>query len=131
MAHRLVARGGHRYLSPHVVVTRLESEFAYVESSEEDGRRHVRGIVLQLQAIKQIGDVPVDSEYLERLERAQDGAIYVYFGDDPSSETAYLSTAVIPGEPLFFDYSSRAHEAEAQMLLLRCAEVLDYDVIEM
>ena len=41
MAHRLIARDGHRYLSPRVVVTRLESEFAYVESSEEDGRRHV------------------------------------------------------------------------------------------
>ena len=131
MAHRLFARDGHRYLSPRVVVTRLESEFAYVESSEEDGRRHVRGIVRQLEAIKQIGDLPVDSEYLERLKRAQSAAIYVYFGDDPSSEIASLSTAVIPGEPLFFDYSSRAHEEAAQTLLLRCAEVLDYDVVEM
>lgn len=131
MAHRLFARDGHRYLSPRVAVTRLESEFAYVESSEEDGRRHVRGIVRQLQAIKQIGDIPVDSEHLERLKRAQTGAIYVYFGDDPSSETAYLSTAIIPGEPLFFDYSSRAHEQAAQTLLPRCADVLGYDLVEM
>ena len=130
MAHRLCARDGHRYLSPRVVVTRLESEFAYVESSEEDGYRHVRGIVRQLQAIKQIGDIPVDNDYLERIKRAQNGAIYVYFGDDPSSETAYLSTAVIPGEPLFIDYASRAHEQAAQTLLLRCADVLDYDVVE-
>jgi hypothetical protein len=131
MAHRLNARDGHRYLSPRVVVTRLEAEFAYVESSEEDGRRHVRGIVRQLQAIKEIGDIPVDTEHLDRLKRAQNGAIYVYFGDDPSSETAYLSTAVIPGEPLFIDYASRAHEQAAQTLLLRCADVLGYDVVEM
>ena len=131
MAHRLIARDGHRYLSPRVVVTRLESEFAYVESSEEDGRRHVRGLVRQLQSIKQIGDIPVDSEHLERLKKAQNGAIYVYFGDDPSSETAYLSAAIIPGEPLFFDYSSRAHEQAAQTLLLRCADVLGYELVEM
>ena len=131
MAHRLIARDGHRYLSPRVVVTRLESEFAYVEASEEDGRRHVRGLIRQLHAIRQTGDIPVDNEHLERLKKAQSSAIYVYFGDDPSSEIAYLSTAVIPGEPLFFDYSSRAHEAAAQTLLLRCVDALGYDVVEM
>lgn len=131
MAHCLFARDGQRYLSPRVVVNRLESEFAYVEASEEDGRRHVRGIVRQFQVIKQIGDIPVDNAHLERLKKVQNGAIYVYFGDDPSSETAYLSTAVIPGEPLFFDYSSRTHEATAQTLLLRCADALGYNIVEM
>lgn len=130
MAHRLTARDGQRYLSPRVVVTRLESEFAYVEVDEEDGRRHVRGIIRQLEKMADMGLIPVDSEYLERLRKAQRGAMYVYFGDDPGSEVACLSTAVIPGEALFFDYSSRAHEEAARHLLLRCAAVLDYDITE-
>jgi hypothetical protein len=111
-------------------VTRLESEFAYVEVDEEDGRRHVRGIIRQLEKMADMGLIPVDSEYLERLRKAQRGAIYVYFGDDPGSEVACLSTAVIPGEALFFDYSSRANEEAARPLLLRCAAVLDYDITE-
>ena len=130
MAHRLTVRDGHRYLSPQVVVTRLESEFAYVEVDEEDGRRHVRGIIRQLQKISEMGLIPVDNEYLERLKKAQRGAIYVYFGDDPGSEIACLSTAVIPGEALFFDYASRAHEQAARPLLVRCAAVLGYDIVE-
>lgn len=130
MAHRLVARDGKRYLSPRVVVTRLESEFAYVEVDEEDGRRHVRGIIRQLEKIADMGLIPVDNQYLERLKKAQRGAIYVYFGDDPGSEIACLGTAIIPGEALFFDYASRAHEQAAQPLLIRCAAVLDYEIVE-
>jgi len=129
MAHRLVPRNGHRYLSPRAVVTRLLSEFSYVAASEEDGRRYARGIIEQLQAIKQTGDILVDSEYLDRLEKAQSGAIYVYF-EDWDSETACLSTAVIPGEPIFFYYSSSAHEQAARKLLLRCAKALEYDIVD-
>jgi len=113
-----------------VVVARLQSEFPYVASSEEDGRRYVRAIVKQLSAIKQIGEIPVDSEYLDRLDRAQNGAIYVYF-EDPSCATTYLSTVVIPGEPLFFYYSSSAHERATQALLSRCAAALDYEIVNM
>lgn len=130
MAHRLCVRDGQRYLSPRVVVSRLESEFAYVEVDEEDGRRHVRGIIRQLQKIGEMGLIPVDNQYVERLKKAQRGSIYVYFGDDPGSETACLSTAVIPGEALYFDYVSRAHAEAAWPLLLRCADVLDYEIIE-
>lgn len=130
MAHRLNPRDGRPYLSPRAVVARLQSVFPYVAWSEEDGRRYVGGIIRQLQAIKQTGNIPVDSEYLDRLERAQNGAIYVYF-EDWNSEAAFLSTAVIPGEPLFFHYSSSAHEQAAKTLLLRCAEALDYDIVDL
>jgi hypothetical protein len=130
MAHRLVPPDGYPYLSPRVVVSRLESEFAYVEADEEDGRRHVRGIIRQLQKIRDAGLTPVDEEYLDRLKKAQRGAVYVYFGDDPGSEIACLSTAVIPGEALFFDYASRAHEQAARPLLVRCARALGYEIVE-
>ena len=111
-------------------MSRLESEFAYVEVDEEDGRRHVSGIIRQLRKMAEAGLIPLDNQYVERLKRGQRGAIYVYFGDDPGSETACLSTAVIPGEALYFDYSSRRHAEAAWPLLLRCAAVLDYDIIE-
>jgi hypothetical protein len=130
MAHRLVPREGQPYLTPRVVVARLLSEFPYVTSSNEGGRGYVRGIIRQLRAIKQSGDSRVDSEYLDRLERVQDGAIYVHF-EDWNSEAIYLSTAVIPGEPLCFFYSSSKHEQAAKTLLLRCAAALDYDIVDM
>lgn len=130
MAHRLCVRDGERYLSPRVVVSRLEDEFPYVEVDEQDGRRHVRGIIRQLERIRDMGLVPLDHGYLERLKKAERGAIYVYFGDDPGSESACLSTAVIPGEALYFVYSSRRHAEAAWPLLLRCAAVLGYEIVE-
>jgi len=130
MAHRLCVREGQHYVSPRVVVSRLESEFAYVEVDEEDGRRHVRGIIQQLQKIGEMGLIPVDNHYVERLKKVQRSAIYVYFSDDPGSETTCLSTAVIPGEALYCDYASPRHAAAAWPLLLRCAAVLGYDIIE-
>lgn len=129
MAHRLVPREGHGYLAPRVVVGRLLSVVPYVASSEEYGRRYVRGLIEQLHAIKQRGDIPVDSAYLDRLERVRNGAVYVYFSDG-TSETAYLSTTVIPEEPIFFDYSSSAHEQAARALLLQCAAALDYEIFD-
>jgi hypothetical protein len=129
MARRLVARNGQRYLSPRGVVARLVSEFPSVTSSEEEGRRYVRGLIERLQAIRQSGDIPIDKEYLERLTRAESGAIYVYF-EDWSSANAYLGMVVIPGEPLFFTYSSSTQEQATHPLLVRCARVLDYEIVE-
>lgn len=130
MPHRLAPRDNDSYLSPRVVVARLESEFAYVEASEDEGRRHVHGLVRQLQKMMQLGTIPVNHEHLERLRNVRQNAIYVYFGDDPGSEIAYLSTAVIPGEALFFNYTSESHQRAARSLLMRCAGVLGYEVVE-
>ena len=130
MSHRLYAREGRPLLVPRVVVSRLESEFPYVEASEDEGRRHVGAIIRQLLRLQEAGHVQVDIAYLDRLKKAQRGSIYVYFGDDPGSESGCLSTAIIPGEALFFDYSSRAHESAVQPLLLRCAAALDYEIVE-
>lgn len=128
MSHRLIAGNANGYLNPRVVVTRLEREFAYVEASEEDGRRHVQGLIRQLQKMMQAGSIPADEDYLERLRRAQPNALYVYFGDDPGSDTACLGTAVIPGEALVFNYASDAHEHTARPLLARCAAALGYEI---
>jgi hypothetical protein len=129
MLHRLITRVGNYYHCPSAVVKRLESEFAYVETSEEDARRHVLEIIEQLIALKQGGKDPVGDEDLIRLERIQESAIGVCFGDDLTSDLALLNTYVIPGEPLLFEYSSPAHEEAARPVLRRCADVLGYEIV--
>ena len=57
MAHRLCAREGQQLLLPRVVVSRLENEFSYVEASEDEGRRHVGGIIRQLRVLQDIEDI--------------------------------------------------------------------------
>jgi len=64
----------------------------------------------------------------EHLEKVKERAIFVYFGDDPASETACLSTVLIPGEPLVFDFESAEHELQARHLLRRCARVIGCDI---
>jgi hypothetical protein len=127
-AHRLVARNDQHFFSPLVVVNRLGSEFAYVEADEAAGHRHVLEIMSQLDASKGNRRTLVYDERRERLDSVKDRAVYVHFGDDPSSETEYLCTVVIPGEPLVFQYESAAHESGAWLLLKRCAKVLGYDI---
>lgn len=129
MLHRLVTRGGTYYHCPSAVVKRLESAFAYVETSEEDARRHVLEIIEQLQALKQAGKDSVGHGDLIRLETIQDAAIGVCFGDDLTSDLALLNTYVIPGEPLLFEYSSPAHQEAARPMLRRCADVLGYEIV--
>jgi len=129
MAYWLFARDGQSYLPPDEVVARLVAEFPYVATSKQDGRRFVRGMIQQLQTINKFGESPVDREHLERLERLEDEAIYVYF-EDWTSEAVYLGTAIIPGEPLFFMYSSSEQERAARPLLLRCAKALDYEIVD-
>jgi len=57
-------------------------------------------------------------------------AVYIYFGDNPGPEDAILSTAVIPGNPLVVDFSSPEHQQTTRPLLVRCATVLGYDIVE-
>jgi hypothetical protein len=129
MAHRLVPRSGQHYLSPRIVVSRLVTEFGYVASSEEDGRRYVQAMIQELRALRQRGNVSVDDDYLYRLRQAEHAAIYVYFGD-PACESIPISAAVIPGEPLFFTFPSDMEQSAVKTLLARCANSLNYDVVE-
>lgn len=128
VAHRLVARNDQHFFGPLVVVKRLESEFAYVEADGAAGYRHVLEMMSQLEASKGNRRTFVYDERRERLNTVKDRAVYVHFGDDPSSETEYLCTIVIPGEPLVFQYESAAHESAAWLLLKRCAKILGYDI---
>jgi len=130
MGHRLLSKSDTGYLSPREVVNRINAVFAYVEASEDEGREHVRDVVAQLQSMMKEGAIPQDRQYLAHLKRVQDQAIYVYFGDNPGAENECLGTAIIPGEPILFDYASPEHEQAARHILERCAIVLGYDINE-
>lgn len=128
MPDRLIPRDSRSYLSPLGVVNRLKSAFAYVESDVDEGRRRVRDLIERARA--NIWSRYVNREYVEQLEAGKDRALYVCFGDDTGSEEALLSAYIIPGMPLDFEYSSRAHEEAVQSLLSRCATVLGYEIVK-
>jgi hypothetical protein len=130
MGHRLFAKSDVGFLDPREVVNRIKAVFAYVEASEEEGQAHVVSVINQLQAMMKDGTIPHDRQYLAHLNRVRGRSIFVYFGDNPGVEEECLSTAVIPGEPLFFDYASEEHQKTARPILERCAIVLGYDIVE-
>lgn len=128
MGLKLRAKASGGYLEPREVVNRINAAFAYVEVSEEAGHKHVDDVIIQLQAMMQDGTIPHNGHYIAHMKRMKDHAVFVYFGDNPGAEDECLSTTVIPDEPLYFHYSSPAHELSAQPILKRCAVALGYDI---
>jgi hypothetical protein len=130
LAHCLQAPNGQRFLSPLVVVKRLSCEFAYVEADEAEGYRHVLEMLAWLEAKIGGRTNSIHNERVQHLSAVKERAIHVLFGDDLSSENAYLCSVIIPGEPLVFEHASSAHERAVRPLLKRCARVLGYDIVK-
>ena len=130
MWHRLSPRTCGHYLCPPEVVRRLKREFAYVETSDEDGQRLVLEIIQQLVALRHAGAACIDAKYLAHLEQVQERAIVVHFGDDLTSDASLLSVPVVPEEPLIVEYASPGHQQSLRPLVARCAAVLEYDMVE-
>jgi hypothetical protein len=128
MPDRLLANNADAYLTPWAVVNRLKSEFSYVEADGEEGRRHVLETIERLKADRSRRHG--DHQAVEQLARIKNRAIFVCFGDDASSDLALLSTYVIPGMPLAFEYASVTHEHAVQHLLTRCAAALGYEILK-
>jgi hypothetical protein len=128
MADRLLPNTASGYLTPRVVVNRLKSEFSYVEADGEEGRRHVVETIERLKADN--SSRYVDHQLVQKLTRIKNRAIFVCFGDDASSDLALLSTYVIPGMPLAFEYASLTHEQAVRHLLTRCAVALGYELVK-
>lgn len=125
---RLIMHAGNPLSSPRVLLKHLQSEFAYVEADAAVGREHVLRLLKHLRT-SQGGRRHISyQQHVEHLEKVKERAIFVYFGDDPASETACLSTVLIPGEPLVFDFESAEHELQARHLLRRCARVIGCDI---
>jgi hypothetical protein len=124
----LMPRDGGRYLNPMDVITRMQAEFAYVETVEEGARDHVAAWLEQLAFVTQDGRTAAADYYMEQLERFQDAARFVHFGDDLGSDGVLLSLLMIPHQPLLIEEHD---EREATLALIyRAASALDYEVFE-
>lgn len=119
---------GNPTSSPRVLLKHLQSEFPYVEADEAAGRQYVLRLLRHLRTEDGGRRHTSYEQHIQRLENVKDRALFVYFGDDPASEAACLSTVLIPGEPLVFDFESVEHELQARQLLRRCARVIGCDV---
>jgi hypothetical protein len=129
MAHRkLFPKSGNPYLTPAEVIARLQAHFGYVETDPQRGADHVDSMVAQLARMQFLSPPPATPEQIERLRSVRSQAVLVVFSDDASSEYAYLTTTLIPGEPLFFGFSSANQEEASAELLERCASVLGYEI---
>ena len=122
MAHRLDPKSGRSPLGPEEVVRRLRQEFVAVDEDREAGARHIDQMVAQFRRMNAPGEI------IEAHLRMRDEAIHVVVTDDPTSEEAYLSFTVMPGEGLFIGYHSRQHEDAARPVLEQCAQALGYEI---
>jgi hypothetical protein len=129
MANRkLHPKSGCDYLSPSEVITRLQAGFKYVDLDPHQGQLRVDQMADQLTRMQFLTPPPATLEEIDRLRSLRKQAVFVTFYDNSDSEYCYLSTTVIPGEPLFIGFSSSQHEEHSAQLLARCAMLLDYDV---
>jgi len=126
--NRLVPKEGGRYLPPGEVIERLQQEFAQVDVDIAKGEVHVLNMIAQLTRMQDFSPPPASSEDIERLRSAKNEARYVTVMGESKDQDAYLTTCIIPGETLFFDYSSARHEMMARPLLERIAAALDYEI---
>jgi len=124
----LMPREGERYLNPKEVITRMQAEFAYVETSEEGARDHVIEWMEQLAFVTEEGRTAVVDQYRVQLERFQDAARFVHFGDDLGADGVLLSLLMIPHQPLIIE--AHAQDEATWYLIYRCAGALDYEVFE-
>jgi len=128
MPDRLVANSADAYLGPWAAVNRLKPVFRYVEADGEEGCRYVLEAIQRLKAARSLRQG--DRDMVQWLDQVKNRALFVCFGDDAGSDLALLSTHVVPGLPLEFEYASVTHERAVQPLLERCAAALGYEILK-
>jgi hypothetical protein len=117
------------YLRVSVILSRISSEFDYVETDGAAGRRHVEAMIKEISDRAATSEDEDHRERLRHLTAAQPEAVHVRCGDNPTSESEFLSAMLVPGEPILFSYDSLAHEIAARPLLQRLARVLGYRIV--
>jgi hypothetical protein len=118
------------YLRVPVILSRISTEFDYVETDEAAGQRHVEEMIKQvLERTDSIGNGD-HHERAKHLASVQPEAVQVRCGDNPTSESEFLSAMLVPGEPILFSYESLAQEIAARPLLQRLAKALGYKVVQ-
>jgi hypothetical protein len=124
----LMPRKGGRYLSPCEVIARVKAAFPYFEATAEGTRAQVLECMSQLAFVAAQGRAAADDWYLDKLERLQNAAIYLCFGDDPGDDETMLSALMLPEQPLCVEPLVQAHPERAEVLIARCASALGYEI---
>jgi hypothetical protein len=84
----------------------------------------------QLTFVTADGHASACDEDLDRLERFQDAALYLHFGDDVGDDATLLSMFIVPTQPIFVDPITGNDKQKAAPLIERCAAALGYEVVE-
>ncbi len=133
-ANRLIPKNfedeDEEFLEPAEVIRRLRAEFAVIEIDKDAAKEMIDHRIAYIEEQLAEGHDPSRQyhETLDRLRSGIDDAHLVYISDEPNSKAAFLTTVVMPNEPLFFGYQSAAQEKAAPKLLRRCAKALGYDI---
>ena len=118
------------YLTVSVVLSRIGQEFDCVETDESSGRHHVEQMIGAI--LDRVDTIEYDDrrERVRHLAAVKTEAVHIRCGDNPTSEIEYLSTVIVPGEPIRFAYESLAHEIASRPLLQRMAKALGYRIVQ-
>lgn len=112
LSHRLLPKPGQRWLETEEVVNRLRGEFAFFAASPHESPGSS-------------GETPIDGSAVSERQRTYS----VVASDDRAGEsTAYVNFDVRPGQEIRVAYRDEAHKAAADVLVQRCARLLDYDI---
>jgi hypothetical protein len=118
------------YLQVPVILSRISGEFDYIETDKSAGRRHVEEMIREIE--ERAGNSENEDHDVRKrhLKEALPEAIHVRCGDNPTSESEFLSATLVPGEPILFVYESLAQEIAARPLLQRFAKALGYKIVQ-
>ena len=121
---KLLPFEGIQHLPLEEIVIRLKSEFAYVEVNEEAGRDHVGDMIAA--TLRFSDEVPWKHEQLVTLQRKQNRAAYIVFGDEAIASAAFC---FMPESELFFGNSDEV-DGPARALVERAASILNYQLFD-
>jgi hypothetical protein len=127
MAHsRLYPESGQPFLSSIEAINRLHSEFGNFHADRKKGAEYVGQMLQQLNRMRSVTPPPATNEQIARLEALECESIFISICSDDDPGGPCLTTCIIPGEPLFFGFSSDSHQEATLPLLIRCASALGY-----
>lgn len=118
------------YLRVPLVLSRIGSEFDYVETDKTAGQRYVEAMIKTISDRTGTLENEDHRERVRHLTTALPEAVHVRCGDNPTSESEFLSAVLVPGEPILFVYESLAHEIASRPLLQRLARALRYKIVQ-
>ena len=118
------------YLQVPVILSRIGDEFEYIETDEAAGQRYVEEMIREIEERAGNSDNEDHDERKRHLKTALPDAVHVRCGDNPTSESEFLSATLVPGEPILFVYESLAQEIASRTLLQRFAKALGYRIVQ-